>query len=699
MKKLKNWQWILIVIVTLIIISKLPEGFLGAIVPPEQKDNFQLSNLQVSGFGFPGAVPLGNSLDISLTVTNPGSTGGDNSMKVECGLYDSTTGWLYQSILPIMSIYSTPITNCFPEQTNVKTWQVNVPLQQQDTLSASIAVPTSFDTSRTYLVWCEAFENCAVNGDVLQSSKVMSSTFNVIGTSTGPSCTNAIQDGDETDVDCGGSSCPDCLPMGLCEVDSDCMSGYVCSVDNGFDNNERCVLDTVAPPPDDVECSSDAECNDGVTTTTDKCVSPGTTSSYCTHTPTGCTPCTKPAQAQNPTTCVCTDILPPGSTCKSDADCTAPKSFCVINIDTKVQSCEGFPFQVYNISLFWGNKVVSGEKPEVKFSLRNTDVSTKSTFLEMAYYSESSAFGKTIATAAGPNIQSILGFDNRLNEVQICQPTEDFVMAAELKDVKSLEDLTFALNPKVPTKDSKYSGGATNWDTNGVYWMITGTYRKDSSGKCLPWDFVRATKVTVVPSECTSDSGCSKDKPYCRFGLCRTESDVKRTLTGESLGEGCILAEGGTFTNCAGGGGDCVSPIRDDDLKYASGDELKKYLCGEVSVSETAALAFIPVIGPVLAHSNLPVKLECCGSAKCQSLDTLPESVQDRVKTFWTIDDDKGVCVEEYGNLTNIWDQLKAFYDEFKMWVWVAGIFLVLIIILRLLSPGKVAKAAGSLFR
>lgn len=39
------------------------------------------------------------------------------------------------------------------------------------------------------------------------------------------SCSNGVKDGDEADVDCGGSTCTPCVDKKTCNVDSDCMSG------------------------------------------------------------------------------------------------------------------------------------------------------------------------------------------------------------------------------------------------------------------------------------------------------------------------------------------------------------------------------------------------------------------------------------------------------------------------------------------
>ena len=40
------------------------------------------------------------------------------------------------------------------------------------------------------------------------------------------SCTNNEKDGDETDVDCGGGTCPKCNAGKKCKVNKDCKSGW-----------------------------------------------------------------------------------------------------------------------------------------------------------------------------------------------------------------------------------------------------------------------------------------------------------------------------------------------------------------------------------------------------------------------------------------------------------------------------------------
>ena len=57
-----------------------------------------------------------------------------------------------------------------------------------------------------------------------------------------PSCTNALRDGDESDVDCGGGSCAPCLAGQRCAIDRDChQAGDPCFRDvcNPFGRCER----------------------------------------------------------------------------------------------------------------------------------------------------------------------------------------------------------------------------------------------------------------------------------------------------------------------------------------------------------------------------------------------------------------------------------------------------------------------------
>lgn len=91
------------------------------------------------------------------------------------------------------------------------------------TLSGSTVTLTSSAQSNIPYTVTVANVTRASNGQALcagTSSCVPDVRF--IGTSH---CTDAILDGDETDIDCGGSSCPKCGSGKTCFVNADCASG------------------------------------------------------------------------------------------------------------------------------------------------------------------------------------------------------------------------------------------------------------------------------------------------------------------------------------------------------------------------------------------------------------------------------------------------------------------------------------------
>jgi hypothetical protein len=48
-----------------------------------------------------------------------------------------------------------------------------------------------------------------------------------------PSCPDGVQNGTETDADCGGPSCTPCAPGKKCALASDCQSGVCMPTDGG----------------------------------------------------------------------------------------------------------------------------------------------------------------------------------------------------------------------------------------------------------------------------------------------------------------------------------------------------------------------------------------------------------------------------------------------------------------------------------
>ena len=70
---------------------------------------------------------------------------------------------------------------------------------------------------------CDTGENCAGNSDC--ASKKCNTQFL---TCNAPVCTDLVQNGNETDVDCGGANCSACADGKKCDQPTDCKSG-VCS--------------------------------------------------------------------------------------------------------------------------------------------------------------------------------------------------------------------------------------------------------------------------------------------------------------------------------------------------------------------------------------------------------------------------------------------------------------------------------------
>jgi len=93
----------------------------------------------------------------------------------------------------------------------------------------------------------------------------------------GPTCDDGIQNGDETDVDCGGS-CPDGCDDGemclegpdctskVCDPDDGTCTGRTCEdgVQNGDETGVDCGGDSCDPCPDGRDCVDDDDCDSGV---------------------------------------------------------------------------------------------------------------------------------------------------------------------------------------------------------------------------------------------------------------------------------------------------------------------------------------------------------------------------------------------------------------------------------------------------
>jgi hypothetical protein len=83
-----------------------------------------------------------------------------------------------------------------------------------------------------------------------------------------PTCFDRIQNGDETDVDCGGTACVACGPGAMCELDVDCA--LMTSCEDGFCRTPACMNEMLDTGEVDVDCGGDCPgCPDGTDCTMD----------------------------------------------------------------------------------------------------------------------------------------------------------------------------------------------------------------------------------------------------------------------------------------------------------------------------------------------------------------------------------------------------------------------------------------------
>jgi hypothetical protein len=65
---------------------------------------------------------------------------------------------------------------------------------------------------------CLVGQGCQVDSDCLKGTCLNGTCFPL-------SCGNGVRDGTETDIDCGGGTCPPCAANNMCQTPSDCTSG------------------------------------------------------------------------------------------------------------------------------------------------------------------------------------------------------------------------------------------------------------------------------------------------------------------------------------------------------------------------------------------------------------------------------------------------------------------------------------------
>jgi hypothetical protein len=114
---------------------------------------------------------------------------------------------------------------------------------------------------------CGTGKNCVVGGDC--ESHVCSG-----GTCLAAMCKDGVKNGEETDVDCGGPTCTPCGFGEMCKVKGDCKGGLciggtcaaTCTdgVKDGQETGTDCGGPTCPMCPDGMGCAADGDCQSGI---------------------------------------------------------------------------------------------------------------------------------------------------------------------------------------------------------------------------------------------------------------------------------------------------------------------------------------------------------------------------------------------------------------------------------------------------
>ena len=130
---------------------------------------------------------------------------------------------------------------------------------------------TDTDCGGTCATKCANTKSCAANTDCVSAHCDVAGTKKCIAAG----CSDAIKNGNETDVDCGGSDCSPCAATKSCALASDCSSS-VCtalkcvapacndSVKNGTETDTDCGGSCATKCGDTLKCAVAADCTSGV---------------------------------------------------------------------------------------------------------------------------------------------------------------------------------------------------------------------------------------------------------------------------------------------------------------------------------------------------------------------------------------------------------------------------------------------------
>lgn len=184
------------------------------------------------------------NLDESSTVTK----------KVECGVYEKALveDW-YGTTFSLIPTWYGNVPNCNPAESFVQTKDLSWDEGETHYITFSFDAPSDMTTE--YIVHCSDYLCCynvcpGETGQTSYDTQALSLLDDPgVSDEQSPSCDDNAVNGEETDINCGGSECPACPDYYECKFDRDCQSGSVC-VDNTMG-------ETICVPEDDALASDD----------------------------------------------------------------------------------------------------------------------------------------------------------------------------------------------------------------------------------------------------------------------------------------------------------------------------------------------------------------------------------------------------------------------------------------------------------
>nr|MBX2871243.1 zinc metalloprotease [Saprospiraceae bacterium] len=126
--------------------------------------------------------------------------------------------------------------------TTVEEWNLGDEFENDIRYNESLEVNWTFTANTQFRFRCDASDN----GDYVYIDNVRITACD--GNPVEPTCTDGIQNGQETGVDCGGPDCPDCPTEPTC--------------DDGIQNGQETGVDCGGP--DCPDCPVEPTCNDGI---------------------------------------------------------------------------------------------------------------------------------------------------------------------------------------------------------------------------------------------------------------------------------------------------------------------------------------------------------------------------------------------------------------------------------------------------